>query len=229
MSDLPITVDAARIRRLITALSCASYDRFDSDEAIIAPNEHDEMGMLEGVLQLFIDELAVARATTQRALRESEEGRVELEDRLRVINDQRNTISELSSPVIDVWDHVLTLPIVGTMDSQRAAEMGDRLLTSVVDRAAEFVLLDLTGVAMVDTATASHLVRLAQGVRLLGAECILTGISPQVAQTLAMLGVEWTDTQTMRSLREGLRYCIRKLRRGYGEEDDGDVRTPARR
>jgi len=229
MSNSRVTVDATRIRRLITALSCASFDRFDSDAAVITPDETDDFGMLEGVLAMFIDELAVARATTERALGESEQARAELEERLRVIDAQRATISELSTPIIDVWDQILTMPIIGTIDTQRAAEISDRLLSTVAERGAEFVLLDLTGVAVLDTATASHIVRLTQGVRLLGAECILTGISPQVAQTLAMLGVDWRGTQTMRSLREALRYCLGKLRGNEIGEEDDDVRTPARR
>lgn len=212
MTERMITVDIARVRRLLTALSCASYDRFDAEAALITPNESDELGMLEGALQLFIDELAVARATIHNALSDSERARAELEDRLRIINEQRETILELSSPVIDIWDRVITLPLVGTIDSQRAAEMGERLLSSVVERRAAFVIVDLTGVLVVDTATAGHLVRLAQGVALLGAECILTGISPQVAQTLATLGVDMSRTKTMRTLREGLRYCIEQRR-----------------
>lgn len=227
-SNATLSVDARRIRRLITALSCASFDRFDSEEASLAPTDEDELGMLDGVLQLFIDELALGRATTARALRESEQARAEVEERLAIIEQQRQTIIELSSPVIDVWDAVLTLPIVGTLDSQRAAEMGDRLLSSVVERQASFVLLDLTGVAIIDTGTANHLVRLAQGVGLLGAECILTGISPQVAQTLAMLGVEWTATRTMRSLREALRYCIARQRSLEGKEHAVHVRESRR-
>lgn len=211
MSDARITVDSARIQRLITALSCAAFNRFDSDAAVITPDESDKLGMLEGVLALFIDELAVARTTIERSLRESEAARAELEARLRVIQEQRATISELSTPVIDVWDRVLSLPIVGTIDTQRASDIGDRLLATVSERAAKFVLLDLTGVAVLDTATASHIVRMTQSVKLLGAECILTGISPSVAQTLVALGVDWGGTRTMRSLREGLRHCIGQL------------------
>ncbi len=227
-SNATLSIDGRRIRRLITPLSCASFDRFDNEEASLAPSDDDELGMLDGVLQLFIDELALGRATTARALRESEQARIEVEERLAIIEEQRQTILELSSPVIDVWDDVLTLPIVGTVDSQRAAEMGDRLLSSVVERQAAFVLLDLTGVAVIDTGTANHLVRLAQGVGLLGAECILTGISPQVAQTLATLGVEWTATKTMRSLREALRYCIVKQRSLDGKEYSLHVRESRR-
>lgn len=203
-----VTTSRQRLRRLIRALACASFDRFDVPEAQIEPDESDEFGMLEGVLRSFIDELAVTRTTLEMALSESEEARAELEERLRTIEQQRTTIAELSTPVIELWEGVLTVPLVGVMDTQRAAELSDRVLLQVAATSARFLLVDLTGVEVVDTATASHLLRLVQAVRLLGAECLLTGLRPTVALALSQLGVELGGTRTVRSLREGLRYCL---------------------
>lgn len=204
-------LDAARIRRLITALSCASFERFDHEAALIVPDERDELGMLEGALQLFIDELTMARLSAERAIRESEQARTALEDQLRTVKEQQATINELSAPVMDLWPRVVTIPIIGSIDSRRAEYISERLLSRVVERRAAFVLIDLTGAGLIDTHSASHLVRLAQSIRLLGAKCVFTGIGAEVAPTLAALSVDWGSIPTLRSLQDGLRYALSHL------------------
>jgi rsbT co-antagonist protein RsbR len=137
--------------------------------------------------------------------------REELEARLAVIERQQAVIRDLETPVLKVWDQVLTLPMIGIVDSQRAARVMESLLDAVVRHAARFAILDLTGVEIVDTATASSLMAMIRAIRLLGAEGILTGIRPTVAQTVISLGVDLSGIPTLASLRHGLAYCIRRL------------------
>jgi rsbT co-antagonist protein RsbR len=205
-----VGVSRSRIDKLILALSCASFDQFDVPEAEIQIASKDEFGLLEGVFQLFIDELSVTKIMLRDSLAESEAARTELERRLGTIEDQRRTIEELSIPIIDAWDGVLTLPIVGTLDTQRAADMTDQLLARVAEKRAHSVILDLTGVEVVDTGTAAHFVTLIRATELLGARCILTGIGPQVATTMAKLGLDLGGVRTLRTLKDGLMLCIRE-------------------
>jgi rsbT co-antagonist protein RsbR len=120
-------------------------------------------------------------------------------------------INDLSIPVIEVWDKVLALPLLGIVDSMRAAEVMTGLLAAVVNKGSNFVLLDMTGVEVVDTATASHIIDLIRALRLVGAEGIITGIRSSVAQTMVSLGVGLEGMNTRATLRQGLHYCIRQL------------------
>src|SRR6516225_2847591 len=114
----------------------------------------------------------------------------ELEDKLGTIEQQRAAIRELSTPIMEVWEGILCLPIVGIMDSTRSADMTDALLKAVVATRARCTIIDITGIEVMDTHTADHFIRMAKSVRLLGAECVLTGINPQIAQTIVHMGVE---------------------------------------
>ncbi|MBK8252284.1 MAG: PAS domain S-box protein [Polyangiaceae bacterium] len=146
-----------------------------------------------------------------RAIEESHRIQGELERRQE---RQQEALTAMSTPIIEVWDDVVTLPVVGIIDSTRAGEMKEALLQAVSRRNARIAIVDMTGVEVVDTATADHIVRLMQGVKLLGAQGIITGIQPQVAQIMVSLGVEiGGGVITLRSLREALRYSLRVL--GY--------------
>jgi len=152
----------------------------------------------------------VAMGTIARDIREFK--RIETELRRRHAA-QQETIHAMSTPIIQIWDNILTLPVVGLVDSVRAADMKDALLSIVASSHARFAIIDLTGVDTVDTATADHLLQIMRAVTLLGACGVVTGIQPGVAQILVSLGVEMGEVITLRSLREGLRYCLRRL--GY--------------
>jgi rsbT co-antagonist protein RsbR len=132
----------------------------------------------------------------------------ELRAKLDLIQKQQQVISSLSTPIIQVWDDVLTMPVVGMVDSSRAAALMDNLLQEVARTRARFAILDITGVEAMDTATASHLLRLARALRLIGAEAIITGIQPAIAQTMVGLGVELATITTLGSLRDALRFCM---------------------
>ena len=137
----------------------------------------------------------------------------ELRAQLDLVTRQQQVIRELSTPIIEVWDRVLTLPMVGVIDSARTAEVMDSLLEAVVHARARFAVLDLTGVEAVDTKTAAYLIELVRAVRLLGAEGIITGIRPTVAQTVVALGLDLTSIVTLSNLRAGLKHCIVQMNR----------------
>ncbi|PCC70212.1 rsbT co-antagonist protein RsbR [Nannocystis exedens] len=143
---------------------------------------------------------------------ETRRNELELRAKLDLIERQQQVIRELSTPIIEVWDGVLALPIVGLIDTVRTAEIMDNLLQAVTSTRARFAILDLTGVEVVDTGTASHLIRMIQAIRLLGAEGVLTGIHPTIAQTIVSLGVDLTRVAVFGKLRDALTHCIARLR-----------------
>jgi rsbT co-antagonist protein RsbR len=110
--------------------------------------------------------------------------------REEIIVRQQREISELSTPVVKLWDGILALPLIGTLDSERTQVVMENMLQSIVDEAAEIAIIDITGVPTVDTLTAQHLLKTVAAARLMGADCIISGIRPQIAQTMVHLGVE---------------------------------------
>jgi rsbT co-antagonist protein RsbR len=110
--------------------------------------------------------------------------------REEVIVRQQREIAELSTPVVKLWDGILALPMIGTLDSQRTQVVMETLLQAIVDTEASIAIIDITGVPTVDTLTAQHLLKTVAAARLMGADCIISGIRPQIAQTMVHLGVE---------------------------------------
>jgi len=110
--------------------------------------------------------------------------------REEVIARQQREIAELSTPVVKLWDGVLALPLIGTLDSERTQVVMENLLQSLIDHNAEIAIIDITGVPTVDTLVAQHLLKTVSAARLMGADCIISGIRPQIAQTMVHLGVE---------------------------------------
>ncbi|UQA58497.1 STAS domain-containing protein [Polyangium aurulentum] len=146
-----------------------------------------------------------------RSLNEELAGSLELErERLRTLERLNRAVEELSTPVLEVWKDVLALPVIGNVDEARAATMTARLLEEVVRTQCRFVLLDITGVDMVDTFTADRLLKVVAAVELLGAQCVLTGVRPNVAQALVGLGIGFGKLRTRRTLKQGLLECIRR-------------------
>jgi rsbT co-antagonist protein RsbR len=126
-----------------------------------------------------------------------------------LLESMQTAIQELSTPILELWDDVLALPVIGIVDSQRSVEMTEQLLEAVVRKQAQFVIIDVTGVELVDTATADRFLKLVTAVEYVGARCILTGIRGAVAQTLATLQVDLGSVITLRTLKDGLRECLR--------------------
>lgn len=127
------------------------------------------------------------------------------------IEQQRQTISELQTPVIQVWDRILALPIVGSLDTARTQEMNEALLQKIVDTGAEIVIIDITAVPVVDTAVAKHLLETVAAARLLGAEVLMVGLSTRTAITLVHLGVDLSGVITRTTMAKGLELAFARL------------------
>ena len=127
------------------------------------------------------------------------------EAREQVISEQADALLELSTPVVKLWDGVVSLPLVGTLDSARTQVVMETLLQTLVDTGSEHAIIDITGVAAVDTQVAQHLLKTVVAARLMGAECIISGIRPQIAQTVVALGIEFGDIPTKATLADALR------------------------
>lgn len=137
----------------------------------------------------------------------------ELRRQFELINRQDSAIRALSTPIIQIWDNVITLPVIGNVDAERANHIMERLLGEVGRVRARFAVLDLTGVEEIDPATAEHLLRIVRAVNLLGARGLLCGLQPAVARSLTELDVDVSPLLTHRNLQEALKYCIRELER----------------
>jgi rsbT co-antagonist protein RsbR len=139
------------------------------------------------------------------------------------LESQRLTISELETPVIEVWDRVLALPIVGTVDTSRAQSMTERLLQRIVETKSEIVILDISGVPVVDTAVSRHLLETVSAARLLGAEVLLVGLTSRTAMTLVHLGLDLGDLTTRTTMAKGLELAFARL--GLRVVSDGGTQS----
>jgi rsbT co-antagonist protein RsbR len=135
-----------------------------------------------------------------------------LKSREDIIDRQGREISELSTPVVKLWDGVLALPLIGTLDSERTQVVMESLLQAIVDQSAEVAIIDITGVPTVDTLTAQHLLKTVAAARLMGADCIVSGIRPQIAQTMVHLGVELNVTSKA-TLADAFRVALSRMGR----------------
>jgi rsbT co-antagonist protein RsbR len=138
--------------------------------------------------------------------------------REEIIVRQQREISELSTPVVKLWDGVLALPLIGTLDSARTQVVMENLLQSIVDYGAEIAVIDITGVPTVDTLVAQHLLKTVAAARLMGADCIISGIRPQIAQTMVHLGVD-LDVTTKSSLADAFAVALRRMGRAVVSAD----------
>jgi rsbT co-antagonist protein RsbR len=143
-----------------------------------------------------------------------------VEERERVIREQQEAIRELSTPVLQVRDRLLILPIIGVLDSPRARQLTEQLLGAIQSNRAKVVVIDVTGVATVDVTVANHLVQTVEAARLMGANAIITGLSSKIAQTLVDLGVDLGMMRTVGDLQGGLEEAERVL--GYLGPDSVD-------
>jgi rsbT co-antagonist protein RsbR len=127
-----------------------------------------------------------------------------------VISRQQSEMLELSTPVVKLWDGVLALPLIGTLDSNRTQVVMETLLQRVVETGSEIVIIDITGVPTVDTLVAQHLLKTISAARLMGVECIISGIRPQIAQTIVHLGVNLQDVTTKATLADAFTVALRR-------------------
>jgi rsbT co-antagonist protein RsbR len=130
--------------------------------------------------------------------------------REEVIMRQQEELLELSTPVVKLWEGILALPIVGTLDSARTQVMMESLLQKIVETGSDIAIIDITGVPTVDTLTAQHLLKTVTAARLMGAECIISGIRPQIAQTIVYLGVDLADVTTKGTLADAFALALQR-------------------
>jgi rsbT co-antagonist protein RsbR len=133
--------------------------------------------------------------------------------REEVIARQQEELLELSTPVVKLWENILALPIVGTLDSARTQVMMESLLQKIVETGSDVAIIDITGVPTVDTLTAQHLLKTVTAARLMGADCIISGIRPQIAQTIVYLGVDLADVVTKATLADAFALALKRT--GY--------------
>jgi len=134
-----------------------------------------------------------------------------IKGREEVILRQTDEITEISTPVIRVWDGILALPIIGTLDSARTQVVMENLLQEIVSSGSGIAILDISGVPAVDSLVAQHLIKTVSATRLMGAECIISGIRPEIAQTVVHLGIDLSNIITKASLASALRYAFTLL------------------
>ena len=133
--------------------------------------------------------------------------------REQVISRQQQELLELSTPVVQLWDGILALPLIGTLDSARTQVVMQNLLDAIVKTRSDFAIIDITGVPVVDTLVAQHLLKTVAAARLMGAECMISGIRPQIAQTIIHLGVDLSDVITKATLADAFSLTLRRA--GY--------------
>jgi len=224
-SNTEIKNAKTRIEHIEDVLSSVAAG--DLDIRIESDIEDDLTG-IEQAINLLIDDLT-------HELKKSIKMKEDMEDKLHKIQDQQKTIlqqqedlMELSSPVSKVWDNILILPVIGTLDSQRTQIMMENLLQKIVTTGCTTAILDITGVPTVDTQVANHLLKTVTAARLLGAECIVSGISPAIAQTIVHLGINLSQILTKATLQDAMIYSMKKneqlvdgkVKTNYIEQDD---------
>ena len=128
-----------------------------------------------------------------------------------IISRQQRELLELSTPVVQLWDDILAVPLVGTLDSSRAQVVMETLLQRIVDTGAAITIIDITGVPTVDTLVAQHLLKTIAATRLMGADCIISGIRPQIAQTIVHLGVELGEVVTKATLADAFAVALKRI------------------
>jgi rsbT co-antagonist protein RsbR len=197
-----------RIANMLLALSEVEQGNYDFKLDSDLPEEHPLGALTHGINQMT-QALALEQRDAVRLQRE-------LEEKLALIERQRVAMRELATPIIEVWEGVLCLPVVGVVDTVRSTEMTDSLLEAVVAKSIDCTIVDITGIDVMDTRTADHFLRMSRAVRLLGARCMLSGVGPTIAQTMVHMGVEMHGIEFHRSLRDALRLhlpLIEKARR----------------
>jgi rsbT co-antagonist protein RsbR len=133
-----------------------------------------------------------------------------LHSRESIISRQQEELMELSTPVVQLWDNVVALPLIGTLDSERTQVVMENLLEKVVETGAKIAIIDITGVPTVDTLVAQHLLKTVAAARLMGADCIISGIRPQIAQTIVHLGINLADIITKATLADAFAIALQR-------------------
>ncbi|MBN2526170.1 MAG: STAS domain-containing protein [Deltaproteobacteria bacterium] len=199
-----------QIKKLLATITTGDFD----EKYALQITEKDSLSVVEEGLNLMLRDLGDVFEYQRNTQRKMEAQKRELEDKLVTIEMQASAIQELSTPVMQIWEDILVMPIIGVVDTQRSADIMERLLTEVSQKQARYVIMDITGVEIVDTKTADHFIKIIKAAQLLGTNCVLTGIRPAVAQTLVEIGVDLSSIITLATLKDGLTDCLRRISLG---------------
>ncbi len=196
-------ISTSRVRQGFTPSETASFvlslkqPLFATIRKELAGNQ-DEMFDTIWAASQMLDRLSLLTAEAFMAAREE------------LISRQQQELLELSTPVVKLWDGILALPIIGTLDSARTQVVMEELLQTVVATNSKFAIIDITGVPTVDTLVAQHLLKTITAARLMGAECIISGVRPQIAQTIVHLGINLEDVMTKAKLADAFALALQK-------------------
>jgi rsbT co-antagonist protein RsbR len=181
--------------------------------ALRKSGESDPVALVDNMLtaDLLLDKLGLY--TTEVYQRSREE----------VIRRQQEEMLELSTPVVQLWEGIVALPLIGTLDSARTSIVMETLLQTIVDTRSELAIIDITGVPTVDTLVAQHLLKTVAAARLMGADCIISGIRPQIAQTMVHLQIDLSAVTTKATMAEALRFALKRS----GRATLGNLKNPA--
>ena len=218
-ADVQRGAEWAPVRDMLTSVSRSrSLQGFSPSETATFV-----LSLKPALFERIRDDLGKDSATLFEELRRSDElidrlglftTEVYQKSREEVILRQQQDMLELSTPVVKLWDGILALPMIGTLDSARTQVVMESLLQRIVDSGAEVAILDITGVPTVDTLTAQHLLKTVTAARLMGAECIISGIRPQIAQTIVHLGVDLGDVVTKATLADAFAVALKRMSLG---------------
>lgn len=200
-----MSISQERIDKVVDVMAKAACKEYHHRVEVPHDAPDDAFLQVEVGMNVVLEDLEKAEAERQQYVAEIEKKNQEIADRAQM------ALRELSTPIISVWDGVLALPIIGMVDTVRGAEMMEQLLSRVSSDQAEYVVIDITGVAVVDTRTADSFIRMSEAVRLVGAQCFLTGISPAIAQTIAQLGIDTSRIRTLRRLSDALKVVFEDM------------------
>ncbi|KOU05494.1 anti-sigma factor antagonist [Streptomyces sp. MMG1522] len=201
----------SEVRALLTELSRnrarQGFTPSETAISVLALKQALEPALRDGSAEVTTAYLRLARVLDDLALLTIE---AYTRTREEIISSQASQLMELSTPVVKLWDGVIAVPLVGTLDSARTQVVMEKLLQALVDTGSEQAIIDITGVPAVDTQVAQHLLKTVVAARLMGAECTVSGIRPQIAQTIVALGIEFGDIVTKGSLADALQHALRR-------------------
>ncbi len=179
-------------------------EAFDRERHVVTVNH---VRRIEDLLQEFGKTLLTSFSAVYRTVQ------AQIHDQAEQIEAQQQTIRELSTPILPLYEGILVLPLVGVIDSFRAGQIMERLLTAIAERQSDIVIIDITGVPVIDTAVANYLLQTARAAQLIGAQVILVGIGPEIAQTIVQLGVDLSGIAIGANLQNGIELALRRIGR----------------
>ncbi len=191
------------VRESTTTVTSRLNDLISSDKASRA-----DLDAAFDLLKREIRERRQVEATLKLEIQEREHAQQSLVEKLEIIREQEAAIRSLSTPILQLWEGIVVLPVIGLVDSVRAAQMLEDLLATIVRTRARYAILDLTGVEVIDTHAADHLLKIVRASSLVGARCLVSGISPMMAQTVVSLGFDLVGVFSFSTLEAALRFAL---------------------